>query len=86
MQDCEYDHAPGFNPVEDSIRKARNKCATHFTVHARKHLRIALDCVKCSIDGRKELLPKPLRLTFVITESGSQIPPDLRTVYDRESH
>ena len=86
MHDCEHYDALGFDTIKDSIREARNKCATHLTMHARKHLRIALDRVESSIDGRKELLSKPLRLTFVVTESSGQIPSNLRTVNNRESH
>lgn len=37
MQDCEhYDALRLFDTIEDSIREARNKCATHLAVHARK--------------------------------------------------
>jgi hypothetical protein len=46
MQDCEYDHALGFNTIKHSIREARYKCATHFAVDTGKHLRIVLDCVE----------------------------------------
>jgi hypothetical protein len=46
MQDRKYDHALGFDTVEDRIREARNKGAAHFPVHMRKHLRIALDRIE----------------------------------------
>jgi len=46
MQDCEYDHALGFDTVKDSIREARNKGATHFAVDTRKHLWIAVNRVE----------------------------------------
>ena len=86
MQDCEHHEALGFDTVEHSIRKARNECATYFTMYARKHLRITLDCVKGRIDRGKELLTKPSALLFVVPESGGQIPPNLWTVNDRQSH
>jgi hypothetical protein len=86
MQDCEHYDALGFDTVEHSIREARNQCATYFTMYARKHLRIALDCVKGGIDRGKELLTKSCASPFVVPESGRQIPPNLWTVNDCQSH
>ena len=86
MEDCEHHDAPGFDTVEHGIREARNECAAYFTMYAREHLRIALDCVKGGIDCGKELLTKPWALPFVVPESCGQVPPNLRTVNDRKSH
>ena len=86
MQDCEHYDALGFDTVEHSIREPRDQCATYLTMYARKHLGIALDCVKGGIDRGQELLPKPCASPFVVPEPGSQIPPNLWAVNDCQSH
>ena len=60
--------------------------SAHFAVDTRKHLRIALDRVEGRIDGGEELFAKALGLSLVVPEPASEIPSNLRTVNDRQSH
>lgn len=86
MKHRENDHASWFNTVEDGIGKTRDKSAAHLAVGAREHLRIALDRVKRRINGGKKPFAKPRDLLFVVPESGSEIPPNLPAVNNRQSH
>ena len=86
MQYCEYDHPLGFNAVEDGVGEARNKGAPHLAVRMREHFWIALDGVECGIDSGKELFAKAFGLPLVVPEPASEIPSNLPTVDNRESH
>ncbi len=86
MQHSEHHYAILLYPVEDGIGKSRNNGAAYVAVHAREHLRVALDSFERRARGADETFAEALCLRFVVLESCSEIPADLPAENDRQRH
>ena len=86
MQDREDYNAFGLDPEKDGVREFRKYRTSHFTMHTREHFRIALDGIESGINRGKKPFSQTVALSFVVTESASEVPSDFPTVYDRQAH
>jgi hypothetical protein len=86
VQHPEENDPPGFNAVEDSVRKLRNERAPHITVDLREHLRIVFDGIKGRIGSAEKPFAKAFDLIFVVREGVCKISSDPAAVDERQRH
>ncbi len=59
MKDSEYHDLPGFDTIENSIRKPGHDGAAYISVHRRKHLGKLLDGIERRVAARTTHRPQP---------------------------